>query len=139
MACREIPCNEWATWSKKYNAACSAMENRDQKLMEAGAEVEKNLRVCGASAIEDKLQVGVGKCIKELHGADIKLWILTGDKMETAINIGRSTEVLQPEMRVIPFDFPELSFVHILQILPSRLPEFVGLVQAVPDLGRRMQ
>lgn len=44
----------------------------------------------GATAIEDRLQAGVPETISTLMRADIKIWVLTGDKQETAINIGES-------------------------------------------------
>lgn len=44
-------------------------------------EVERNLRLLGCTAIEDKLQEGVPQCIKTLADAGIQLWVLTGDKM----------------------------------------------------------
>lgn len=43
----------------------------------------------GATAIEDRLQAGVPETIATLMRADIKIWVLTGDKQETAINIGK--------------------------------------------------
>lgn len=48
----------------------------------------QNLQLLGATAIEDKLQDKVPETIETLMKADIKIWILTGDKQETAINIG---------------------------------------------------
>eukprot|EP00941_MAST-03F_sp_MAST-3F-sp1_P001023 g1023.t1 len=107
MASREVSEEEYEEWHKMYDAACTAMEGRREKLMAAGSAIEKNLYICGASAIEDKLQTGVADCIADLHSADIKLWVLTGDKVETAINIGRSTAVLQPEMRVLKLALPD--------------------------------
>ncbi|KAJ0839760.1 putative P-type phospholipid transporter [Helianthus annuus] len=50
--------------------------------------MEKDLILVGATAVEDKLQQGVPQCIDKLAQAGLKLWVLTGDKMETAINIG---------------------------------------------------
>lgn len=49
--------------------------------------IEKDLILIGCTAIEDKLQEGVPTCIETLSRAGIKIWVLTGDKMETAINI----------------------------------------------------
>jgi P-type E1-E2 ATPase len=49
----------------------------------------QNLTLLGATAIEDKLQEGVPETIANLAKADIKIWVLTGDKQETAINIGK--------------------------------------------------
>jgi P-type E1-E2 ATPase len=54
--------------------------------------------VIGATAIEDKLQDDVPNTIADLHKAGIKLWVLTGDKMETAINIGYACRLLRPDM-----------------------------------------
>ena len=55
--------------------------------MQVAELVEKNLVLIGCTAIEDKLQEGVPSCIETLTRAGIKIWVLTGDKMETAINI----------------------------------------------------
>ncbi len=52
----------------------------------------------GASAIEDQLQFKVPDTIANLKEAKIKVWVLTGDKQETAINIGSSCRLLTPAM-----------------------------------------
>jgi P-type E1-E2 ATPase len=61
-------------------------------------ELEKNFILVGSTAIEDKLQDGVPEAIQSLKDAGIKLWVLTGDKIETAINIGYSARLLNNEM-----------------------------------------
>ena len=55
----------------------------------------------GSTAIEDKLQDEVGETIRDIKMAGIQLWVLTGDKVETAINIGRSCNLLVPASRMI--------------------------------------
>ncbi|KAG8516475.1 Phospholipid-transporting ATPase IA, partial [Galemys pyrenaicus] len=60
-----------------------------------------NLQLLGATAIEDKLQDQVPETIETLMKADIKIWILTGDKQETAINIGHSCKLLKKNMGMI--------------------------------------
>lgn len=57
------------------------MENRDEKVSEVYEEIEQNLKLLGATAIEDKLQDGVPQCIEHLARAGIKIWVLTGDKV----------------------------------------------------------
>jgi len=52
----------------------------------------------GATAIEDKLQANVGNTIDAIKKAGIKVWVLTGDKIETAINIGYSCKLLSNAM-----------------------------------------
>ena len=51
-------------------------------------QITESFDILGASAIEDKLQDGVSQTIANLETAGIKIWVLTGDKQETAINIG---------------------------------------------------
>jgi phospholipid-translocating ATPase len=72
-------------------------------------KIEKDLILLGATAVEDKLQDGVPECIDKLAQAGIKLWVLTGDKMETAINIGFACSLLRQGMKqiIINSDTPE--------------------------------
>mmetsp|Transcript_23218 Transcript_23218/g.33776 ORF Transcript_23218/g.33776 Transcript_23218/m.33776 type:complete len:1789 (+) Transcript_23218:129-5495(+) len=91
---------ECASWLNKYNLASSSIKDRDQMLTDVALEIERDLHIVGATAIEDKLQKGVPETIHILEQAGIKLWVLTGDKRETAIEIGYSTKVLTPKMHV---------------------------------------
>ena len=61
------------------------MEDREERIAEASAEIERDLRLLGATAIEDRLQDGVPETIADLKTAGIKIWVATGDKLETAI------------------------------------------------------
>ncbi|KAL0296942.1 UNVERIFIED_CONTAM: Phospholipid-transporting ATPase 3 [Sesamum radiatum] len=61
--------------------------------------IEKDLILIGATAIEDKLQEGVPACIETLSRAGIKIWVLTGDKMETAINIAYACKLINNNMK----------------------------------------
>lgn len=72
-----------------------------EKIEEAANLIERNLRLIGATAIEDKLQDGVPDAIASLLQADINVWVLTGDKQETAINIGYSCKLLTHGMPLI--------------------------------------
>ena len=63
-------------------------------MMEVQELIEKDLQLVGGTAIEDKLQEDVDVCIHKLKQAGIKIWVLTGDKIETAINIGFSCKLL---------------------------------------------
>ena len=56
------------------------MDDREEKVHECYEEIEKNMVLIGATAIEDKLQDGVPDCIANLALAGIKIWVLTGDK-----------------------------------------------------------
>uniref|UniRef100_A0A672UKZ7 Phospholipid-transporting ATPase n=1 Tax=Strigops habroptila TaxID=2489341 RepID=A0A672UKZ7_STRHB len=97
---RDITPEEFEAWNKKFLEASVATTNRDEALDKVYEEIEKNLILLGATAIEDKLQDGVPETISRLSKADIKIWVLTGDKKETAENIGFSCELLTDETTI---------------------------------------
>ena len=63
------------------------------------AKLEKDFKLVGSTALEDKLQDGVPEAIEMIRKAGIKLWVLTGDKIETAINIGYSCRLLDDSIQ----------------------------------------
>ncbi|KAG8456790.1 hypothetical protein GDO86_002538 [Hymenochirus boettgeri] len=98
---KDISQEEFDSWNKKYLAASVATFNRDEELDKVYEQIETNLVLIGATAIEDKLQDGVPQTIFNLAKADIKIWVLTGDKKETAENIGFSCELLTDETEIL--------------------------------------
>uniref|UniRef100_A0A3Q3FHV9 Phospholipid-transporting ATPase n=1 Tax=Kryptolebias marmoratus TaxID=37003 RepID=A0A3Q3FHV9_KRYMA len=88
-------------WLKDYSRVSTELKDRAQKLEELYEILEKNLMLLGATAIEDRLQAGVPDTIATLMRAEIKIWVLTGDKQETAINIGYSCRLVTHGMSLI--------------------------------------
>ena len=97
----DIPNDVYEDWKETYYKASTSLQNRDRKLDDAAELIETNLMLLGSSAIEDKLQDGVPETIAMLLEAKINIWVLTGDKQETAINIGYSCRLLQQGMDLI--------------------------------------
>ena len=94
--------NAWyEAWSKRFDQAKNAESDREAKKEAVMAEIENGLSLCGVTAIEDKLQDGVPDCISAMRKAGIKVWVLTGDKVDTAINIGYACQLISPDMKVI--------------------------------------
>jgi phospholipid-translocating ATPase len=91
----------FADWFKRQKAASVATENRQEQMESLYEEIEADLLLLGATAIEDKLQDGVPETIANLVAANIKIWVLTGDKQETAINIGFSCKLLTQNMQEV--------------------------------------
>ena len=98
---REISEQEWREWDKVFRHAASSLVDRDDKLMDAAEMIERDITLVGATAIEDKLQIGVPDAISTLAMAGIKIWVLTGDKQETAENIGFACNLIKEEMKRI--------------------------------------
>lgn len=82
-------------WLSQYREAKAALIDRSRKIEESGNEIEHDMEILGCTAIEDKLQEGVNDTIEKLRRAGIKVWMLTGDKRETAINIGYSCSLVK--------------------------------------------
>lgn len=100
-AMKTIPNEIYQEWSKQNMIASLCIENRDSELERVALLIEKDLHLVGATAIEDKLQDGVPEAIDCLLSAGIKIWVLTGDKTETAINIGYSCNVLPKDCTLL--------------------------------------
>lgn len=101
LAWKDIDLAVYEKWKIDYHEATVAMDNREEKVDAEAEKLERDLILIGATAIEDKLQDGVPDAIASLAQADIKIWVLTGDKLETAINIGYSCRLLTDEMREV--------------------------------------
>lgn len=95
---------EYQAWKKIYLDATTSLVDRQSMIEKAGELIEQNLELGGATAIEDKLQKGVPETIDKLRRANIKMWMLTGDKRETAINIGHSCRLINDYSSVTVLD-----------------------------------
>ena len=96
VAKKALTPEELKVWSAEYEQATVAMNDREAKVDACAEKIESGLFLVGATAIEDKLQDGVPETISSLARAGIRLWVLTGDKVETAINVGYACNLLLP-------------------------------------------
>lgn len=102
LSMREIPEQEFQEWYGIFDKASTTVGgNRAEELDKAAELIEKDFFLLGATAIEDRLQDGVPETIHTLQQAGIKVWVLTGDRQETAINIGMSCKLLSEDMMLL--------------------------------------
>ncbi|KAJ8773950.1 hypothetical protein K2173_009381 [Erythroxylum novogranatense] len=102
LAYKKLDESEYSAWNNEFiKAKSSISSDRDAMLEHVADMMEKDFILVGATAVEDKLQKGVPQCIDKLAQAGLKLWVLTGDKMETAINIGFACSLLRQGMKQI--------------------------------------
>ncbi|XP_027361174.1 phospholipid-transporting ATPase 3-like [Abrus precatorius] len=99
LAYKELNADVYESWNQKFIQAKSSLHDREKKLDEVAELIENDLILIGSTAIEDKLQEGVPACIETLQRAGIKIWVLTGDKIETAINIAYACNLINNEMK----------------------------------------
>ncbi|OBZ91812.1 Phospholipid-transporting ATPase DNF1 [Choanephora cucurbitarum] len=101
LAYRFISQREYRSWNRRFQEASAAIYSREDRIEEICEEIEVNMLLMGGTAIEDRLQDGVPETIAELSRSGIKLWVLTGDKTETAINIGFSCNLITLDMELV--------------------------------------
>ncbi|CAI8589548.1 unnamed protein product [Vicia faba] len=131
LAYRELDEEEYTLFNKELMEAKSLVSaDREQIVEDALEKIEKDLILLGATAVEDKLQNGVPECIDKLAQAGIKLWILTGDKMETAINVGFACSLLRQGMKqiIISSDTPE---TKSLEKMENKSDAYVAIKKSV--------
>lgn len=77
-------------WNRRYQEAKADLNNREQSIQNCINELEQEMELLGITGVEDKLQDEVALTIESLRGAGIQVWMLTGDKVETATCIAMS-------------------------------------------------
>ncbi|KAK2948983.1 phospholipid-transporting P-type ATPase [Blattamonas nauphoetae] len=97
---RQMTQSELDRWLVKWKQAECSIEDRSTKMDETFAEIEKDMTILGCTGVEDKLQDGCSSTIDFFLSAGVRVWILTGDKVDTAVNIGFSCELLKSTTRI---------------------------------------
>ena len=100
IAMRILSQEEYDEYEKKLNKAQMSEQDKDKKVEEVNNTIENDLFLIGTTIVEDKLQENVPETIKKMRIANIKVWMLTGDKMNTAYNIGLSCNLINKDMKI---------------------------------------
>lgn len=132
IAARELEASEYAAWAKRYEEAAASLDARQAALDAVAEELERDLHLLGATAIEDKLQDGVPETIATLQTAGIKVWVLTGDRQETAINIGYSCRLISEAMSLLIVN--EASATDTARVMEQQL----ATIEAHPDAAEEL-
>ena len=99
IAMRIISQEEYDIFSSALKEAQMSLQNKEEEVSKVFETIEKDLFLLGATIVEDKLQDLVPETIRDLRLANIKIWMLTGDKMNTAYNIGLSCNLISKKMK----------------------------------------
>uniref|UniRef100_A0A671MA80 Phospholipid-transporting ATPase n=1 Tax=Sinocyclocheilus anshuiensis TaxID=1608454 RepID=A0A671MA80_9TELE len=118
VAYKQLSAEEYAVADTGLREARLALQDREQKLMAMYNQVETGMSLIGATAVEDRLQEEAAETMEALQGAGMKVWVLTGDKMETAKStcyacrlFQRGTELLELTVRTLEDGRLKLSFL----------------------------
>jgi phospholipid-translocating P-type ATPase (flippase) len=99
IAMKILSQSEYDDYAAKLKEALMSEEDKDQKVEAVNNTIETDLFLIGTTIVEDKLQDNVPETIRNLRLSNIKVWMLTGDKMNTAYNIGLSCNLINKEMK----------------------------------------
>ena len=111
-----IELSEWENFYENYKEA-KLSNNAKNEITSLQSYMEKGSKLLGAVALEDKLQDKVCESIKFIKEADIKFWIITGDKTETAISVARSAGIVDNDMEIIKYtDFNDIGEEKFIQL-----------------------
>ena len=122
FATRYLSKEEFNILSSEYQEITNSLENRKEKLSTFAEKIESNLILLGMTAVEDSLQKNVKETVERLLQADIKVWMITGDKLETAENIGLMAGIVNHSMEIFRLNFEfegeggELDFKNIFRV-----------------------
>ena len=107
--------DEYMDWETEYNSLNKEIgsSHNIEEINDLVHLLEKDLFLLGTTALEDKLQENVHECIEEFRRANIKVWMITGDKLETAENIGISWRLLHDDADRFYLTSKEVSVVDV--------------------------
>ncbi|XP_031198460.1 probable phospholipid-transporting ATPase VD isoform X2 [Mastomys coucha] len=124
---------EYAEWLRDHFLAETSIDNREELLVESAMRLENKLTLLGATGIEDRLQEGVPESIEALHQAGIKIWMLTGDKQETAVNIAYACKLLEPDDKLFSLNTQSKDACGML--MSAILEELKKKAEVSPELA----
>lgn len=101
IAKKNLSHEEYTLFEKEYKTSSLSMINREALLAETVSKhLESNLKLLALTGVEDKLQDEVKNSIETLRNAGIKIWMLTGDKVETAKCVSISCRLITKGQRI---------------------------------------
>ena len=104
-----IPKEDFEVWNREYQDAISSMENRKEKIAQTVSKLENNMDFLCVTGVEDLLQDDVANTIDNLRNAGMKVWMLTGDKVETATCISISAGIKAKNQKIFTITYDSLS------------------------------
>ncbi|RHY30985.1 hypothetical protein DYB32_008023 [Aphanomyces invadans] len=137
VAQRELSDEVYDKWNAKYLAAKTSSNTSEEVLDEIIREIETQLDLVGITGIEDRLQDGVADALQCFRMAGIKVWMLTGDRPDTAVNIGRATQLISSDMQVVQIS-TKGAISQAANASDYSIPEFQSLKRLVLVHGRWM-
>uniref|UniRef100_A0A0N5A897 Phospholipid-transporting ATPase n=1 Tax=Syphacia muris TaxID=451379 RepID=A0A0N5A897_9BILA len=137
--CRRILSDEdYKQWKANHERAEMALSNREKQISDSANAIERELELLGITAIEDRLQDGVPQCIEALRNAGINVWVLTGDRIETAVNIAYASRLFSSSMDLVQLSARnEADTAEMLKLIEERMSKGLYVQEKSGSLFRQ--
>jgi phospholipid-translocating P-type ATPase (flippase) len=122
-----IDLEDYANFKTHYDEASTSVDKREEKIKKVAEMMECNVILLGCTAVEDSLQAEVPETIQDIRNAGINIWMLTGDKLETAVNIGKTCSLLNESMLIEKC--PSGSFSSTFDLLKTSLSKIEAALE----------
>ncbi|BFU18901.1 phospholipid-transporting P-type ATPase, putative [Entamoeba histolytica HM-1:IMSS-B] len=100
---RKMSQEEYQAFNERYDHANTLMTGREEEVLKVQESIEHGLNAMCITGVEDELQEDVQKTLEMLKQANVRVWMLTGDKVETATCIAKSTKLVDIDQEIIQF------------------------------------
>ena len=129
---------DFDNWNKEYNEALSSMENRKEKIAQTISKLENNMEFLCVTGVEDLLQDEVASTIDNLRNAGMKIWMLTGDKVETATCISISAGIKAKNQKIYTIKSDdinqEINTQNKIKKLKEKFQEYQKKIEISPHI-----
>lgn len=127
LAYRELDFEEFTYFKSNFDQACKEIQDRENHLFRVASIIENNLELLGCTGVEDCLQEDVPETIQDFLSAKIKIYMLTGDKLETAENIARTCSLINENTQLFKLDHKDSG------ILESSISEYLDIIEHIDN------
>ena len=103
VAKKTLTNDQYNEWEQRYNAAKLSVVNRSAQVTAVIESLERDMELLCVTGVEDKLQDNVRNTLEQLRNAGVKVWMLTGDKLETATCIAKSSRLVSKTQNIFVF------------------------------------
>lgn len=127
---RKLSSQQYSDFTLAYKEASMSLRDRDAGMARViKYHLEHNLELLGVTGVEDRLQEAVKPSLELLRNAGVKIWMLTGDKVETARCVAISSKLVSRHQHIHTIT----SLAKMVASNPTAVSDTISLLAANPD------
>ncbi|KAK2952461.1 phospholipid-transporting P-type ATPase [Blattamonas nauphoetae] len=108
VSTRSVGETEYKEWKTELDKAINSLSDREERIEECFVQLERRMELIGCTGVLDRLEDECVPTLEMMKAAGLTVWMLTGDKVNTAVSIGQTCGLLSNEGRLIRLTKTEL-------------------------------